>query len=161
MRISVGFDGGGAFFGNRYAVEPLLLATPFAVSVLVPWTARSRRRRALAVAAGGLGVALHAFAEVLSWALIGLGTASPWVTWYPLYIGRAAGASGAIAACSLLMALAVATALALRPDQDEAEDEDGGAAEVMAPLPAAAAEAFFASPAVPAPRSGASASTRR
>lgn len=136
MRISPAFDGGSGFFGNRYAIEPLLLATPFALCVLVPWTAHDARRRALTVGAAALGVALHAFSELLPFALVGLGTASPWVTWYPWHIGRAAGAAGAVAACALLLAVAGVTVVARGGgmcSDVEAEPDTGRALERTRP----------------------------
>jgi len=155
MRISPGFDGGGAFFSNRYAIEPLLLATPFAMCVLAAWSARSSQRRALAVAASALGVALHAYAELLPFALVGLGTASPWITWYPIYIGRAAGATGAIAAISLLLAVALFTLIALRDGTSSA------AALTTAPAASPRQGDCDLSSASPAPPPGAAASRRR
>jgi hypothetical protein len=154
LRISPHFvGGGGGFFGNRYAVEALVLATPLAVCVLHAWCTGSVPRRVLTAAAAALGVAQHAYAEVLTYALVGEGSADAWTTWYPLLMARFAGSTGVLTAVTCLLLVVLAAVVAGRPA--------GAVSAVPAQRPSPPAERADPSSARPAPRPGAGASAPR
>lgn len=106
------FDGGGAQYGNRYLIEPMLMMLPLGLTSARSWVGSVRWRRAAVVGLAGGSVAIYAVGALLTpfWQ----GISGNWVAWYPYVVLKAAGPTGAILATIAVASVAVVTAHAWR-----------------------------------------------
>lgn len=107
------FSGGGGQFGNRYLIEPMVLALPLALPAVADWARGARWRRALTVQLAAASVAVYAIGAFLTpfWR----GVPGDSVAWYPYVVLRAAGPTGLVVAGSALAALVLVSVHAWRP----------------------------------------------
>jgi len=84
MRISHSFTGGSSYFGNRYGIETLVLATPLLTVALVHWARAGSWTRIVALTAAGASCAVYGFgALVPRWWMASSASDTPWTSWIP------------------------------------------------------------------------------
>lgn len=128
------FDGGGAQYGNRYLIEPMLLTLPLGLVSARSWVGAVRYRQALTVGLAATSVAVYAAGAFLTpfWQ----GISGDWVAWYPYVVLRAAGPTGVIVALAAVAAICLATLLAWRAAPTPLRDEHDSRVSVRSPVTA-------------------------
>jgi len=117
MRISYSFTGGGAYYGNRYGIETLVLATPLLTLALARWARAGSWHRVVTLSAVTASCAVHAFGALVPRWWIGTGSASPWTTWYPLHVLREGGVQTAAGAVTCIAIAVLGVVLTLQDRQ--------------------------------------------
>lgn len=104
------FDGGGAQYGNRYLIEPMLLTLPLGLVCARTWVGTDRIRRALVACLGATSVAIYAVGALLTpfWQ----GISGNWVAWYPYVVVRTAGVTGVVVTAAAVLAVTICSRLA-------------------------------------------------
>ncbi|MCU1590218.1 MAG: hypothetical protein JWP11_1474 [Frankiales bacterium] len=122
------FDGGGALYGNRYLIEPMVLTLPLGLVSARAWVSSVRWRRVLTVALGAVSVAVYAMGALLTpfW----LGTSGDWAAWYPYVVLRAAGPTGVVMALVAVLSVGLVTVEAWRRPASPTGGADGPAGPV-------------------------------
>jgi hypothetical protein len=113
------FDGGGAQYGNRYLIEPMLLVLPLALPAAESWARGIRWRRILTLQLAAWSVAIYATGAFL--APFWQGIPGDWVAWYPYVVLRAAGPTGVIVAACALASIALVGLLSWQRQADVAD----------------------------------------
>lgn len=112
FRVS-NFDGGGAQYGNRYLIEPMLLTLPLVLPAVADWARQARWRSAVTCQLAALSVAIYAAGAFL--APFWQGISGNWVAWYPYVVLRTAGPTGAVVTVVAVAVLAVVSVIVWRP----------------------------------------------
>jgi hypothetical protein len=85
MRISFSFTGGTTYYGNRYGIETLVLATPLLTAALVHRARAGSWNRVIALTAAGASCAVYGFGALVPRYWVP-GSDEPWTSWMPALI---------------------------------------------------------------------------
>lgn len=101
------FHGGGGFFGNRLAIELIILSVPMAVATYPPASARAPWLAFIGASCAAASVATHSVGAFLSWYLIGTPRGAEWTVYYPARVVEHAGVNGLLVALPAVLCLAI------------------------------------------------------
>jgi hypothetical protein len=107
------FTGGFGFYGNRLAIELMILAAPMAALGYARTSAHRRWVVMMATSLAALAIGVQAVGAFLTDWRVG-GMFSVWTTWYPVVVVRAAGWVGWLVTGTAVLAVTLAVARAVR-----------------------------------------------